>query len=103
MLHRNTWRKILRSFSNAPRKFRAAEVINRDRSSEGQSYQRHFSDDGHGVRGSITGGKDDQRRDRASLMRAMPNRNVRIGSWAALRDWAPSFRSTFSTGHPGTG
>ena len=76
MLHRNTWRKILPSFSIAPRKFRAAEVINRDRSSEGQSYQRHFRDDGHGVRGSIPGGKDDQRRDRASLMRAMPKADL---------------------------
>src|SRR6516162_1385181 len=80
MLHRNRWRKILRSFSIAPRRFRAAEVVNRDRSSEGQSYQRHLRDGGHGVRGSITGGKDHQRRDRASPMRVMPNRNVRIGS-----------------------
>ena len=58
------------------RKFRAAEVINRDRSSEGQSYQLHFRDDGHGIRGSNTGGKDDQRRDRASLMRAMPKADL---------------------------
>ena len=28
------------------------------RSSEGQSCQRHLCDGGHGVRGSITGGKD---------------------------------------------
>ena len=52
------------------------------RSSEGQSYQRYLRDGGHGVRGSITGDKDHQRRDRASLMRAMPNRNVRIGSFS---------------------
>ena len=56
-----------------PRKFRAADVVNRDRSSEGQSYQRHLRDRGHRVRGSITGGKDHQWRYRASLMRAMPN------------------------------
>src|SRR5215813_6835130 len=94
MLHRNTWRKILRSFSIAPRRFRAAEVVNRDRSSEGQSYQRHLRDGGHGVRGSITGGKDHQRRDRASLMRAMPNRNVRIGSTTDKAQHEESFRFT---------
>jgi hypothetical protein len=38
--------------------FTAAEVVNRARSSEGQSCQRHLCDAGHGVRGSITGGKD---------------------------------------------
>ena len=50
--------KNLRSFSIAPRRFRAAEVVNRARSSERQSYQRHLRDGGHGARGSITGGKD---------------------------------------------
>src|SRR5438477_12830145 len=37
--------------------FRAAEVVNRARSSEGQSCQRDPCDGGHGVRGCITGGK----------------------------------------------
>src|SRR5262249_56462877 len=57
--------------TNTPNRLHATEVVNRDRSSEGQSYQRHLRDGGHGVSGSITGCKDHQRRDRASLMRAM--------------------------------
>src|SRR5438270_4979164 len=44
--------------SITPRRFHAAEVVNRARSSEGQSCQRDLCDGGHGVRGSITGGKD---------------------------------------------
>ena len=40
------------------RRFYAAEIVNRARSSEGQSCQRDLCDGGHGVRKSITGGKD---------------------------------------------
>src|SRR5438477_7096382 len=49
-------RKILRSFSITPRPFHATEVVNRARSSEGQSCQGDLCDGGHGVRGSIRGG-----------------------------------------------
>jgi len=38
--------------------FTPQKLVNRARSSEGQSSQRHLCDGGHGVRGSITGGKD---------------------------------------------
>src|SRR5215469_10410419 len=44
-------------FSIAARRVRPAEVVDRARSSEGPSYQRHLRNGGHGVRRSITGGK----------------------------------------------
>jgi len=58
---------------STPRRFHVADVVNRARSSEGQSCQRDLCDGGHGVRRSITGGKDHQWRDRAPLMRALQN------------------------------
>ena len=50
--------KNMRPFSITQRRFHAAEVVNRARSSEGQFCQRDPCDGGHGVRRSITGGKD---------------------------------------------
>ena len=40
------------------RRFHTTEVVNRARSSEGQSCHRHLCDGGHGVRRSIAGRKD---------------------------------------------
>src|SRR5215467_4968535 len=67
------------------RRFHAAEVIDRARSSEGQFCQRDLCDGSHRIRRSITGGKDHQWRVRASLMCGLPNQmSVRIASLARL-------------------
>src|SRR6516225_6735333 len=63
---------------------------------EGQFCQRDVCDGSHRIRRSITGGKDHQWRDRASLMRGLPNqisvliaslrRYAELGSVRLLKD-----------------